>query len=433
MVEIAVQSHIIPLPNQLTCTHCNSKVTNVLHRTALAYACMHCKSYYVGEKGLGYKFVHSFNEVFTPDLPLNTKGVLFGVTYEIVGFAVRSQLGAGYAWREYTLFNLYEGFATLTEFNGHWIFARPMQNYPNLSPSGFSDILQYEGKSYQKYNKYKSTVKYAAGEFGYDIFSDKKKVFVEWISPPYMLIREKDDDELIWCKGVGINANEVKDAFKISSLPEREGIGALQLMPVSANVSFLLTSTFVFILILLVGQYVIKSPAEEKKIFDHSYSKTNVDSSGVIVTNNFEVTGGKTALQFNVYAPLTNDWFDLNFELINEATGERFEGAKSLEFYSGTDSEGAWSEGTRQDYIIISSVPPGRYHLNLYPTWNSNSSVYVSFGIEIIQGVSLWANFTLFFLLGIIIPVIQVFRMYAFEQKRWLGSDFSPKLTIWNL
>jgi hypothetical protein len=123
----------------------------------------------------------------------------------------------------------------------------------------------------------------------------------------------------------------------------------------------------------------------------------------------------------------------LNFELINDVTGERFEGAKSLEFYQGYDSEGSWSEGKRSDYIIISSVPVGTYHLNLYPIWNSSSGLDVPFKIKIFQGVTLWANFTIFLLLGLIIPVVQYFRTQYFEQQRWMGSNYSPKLPVFNL
>jgi hypothetical protein len=419
--------------NEVTCSNCKKTFNNILHKAALAYTCPHCKSYYVSEKGLGYKFIHKFKGDVIPHIPLYEQGKLMGVNYQVVGFAVRRQVGTTYDWREYTLFNPFSGFATLTEFDGHWIFAKVINDFPRIQTSYFPDLLAHNDKQYQKYNRYTSTVKYAIGEFSYDVFSDKHKMTCEWIAPPYMLIREKNEDEMIWSEAVGLSSREVKKAFGGHVMPEVNGVGALQLMKFSTHFSFMLVSTLIYFALLLIGSNWFGSNATEKKIFERDYTKSNVNSAGVIVTNSFEVTEGKTALQFDVFAPLNNDWFDLNFELINDVTGERFEGAKSLEFYQGYDSEGAWSEGKRGDYIIISSVPVGTYHLNLYPAWNSMSGLDVPFKIKIFQGVTLWANFTIFLLLGLIIPVVQYFRTQYFEQQRWMGSNYSPKLPVFNL
>ena len=42
---------------------------------------------------------------------------------------------------------------------------------------------------------------------------------------------------------------------------------------------------------------------------------------------------------------------------------------EAIEFYNGTDSDGAWSEGSRDGDAYVSAVPPGNYTLRLEAQW----------------------------------------------------------------
>lgn len=415
-------------PAEWICTGCKTNVTNVLHKSAVVISCPKCFKYFTSEQGFGYKLKHEFKTGFTPDIPLHTTCNYKGISYQVVGFAIRREIGGAYDWREYTLYNPIDGIAVLSEYDGNWLFTKNISNYPRVVVPNDKSVIDFEGLSYQKFNRYRATVKFACGEFSYDIFNDKQKTITEWICPPYMLIRERDDFEVVWSMGQSLSPNEVKALFKLDKLPEKIGIGAAQEMRFNVDLKFTLITTFILLLAMLIVQNVGYTGATEKKVFDWTYKAMDIDTTGVIVGQQFEVTGTGTALQFDVYAPITNDWFDLDFELINETTGDRFEGAKSLEFYEGYDSEGKWTEGSKGDYIIISSVPPGKYHINFYPQFSSGHPPDASFRVKVFQGVTLWANFTVFILLALVFPLVHYIRLNAFELRRWENSNYSPTL-----
>ncbi|MEJ7605177.1 MAG: hypothetical protein WKF37_02675, partial [Bryobacteraceae bacterium] len=61
-------------------------------------------------------------ERFHPVIPLGTRGNLQGTRYEAIGFQMRGIEvdGIQYLWSEYLLFNPYQGYRYLTEYQGHW-------------------------------------------------------------------------------------------------------------------------------------------------------------------------------------------------------------------------------------------------------------------------------------------------------------------------
>lgn len=430
MSENNIIKNLLPSPGVIQCSNCGTEINNSLHRAALAYACPGCDNYFIAEKGFGYKARHSFVQSVLPDIPIKSRAEISGKQYEVTGFIKRRQVGTQYEWREYMLFNPACGFITLSEFNGHWNLIRPINDYPR-DIRNYPEVIQYKYNNFQLYNKYKSTVKHAAREFPYDLFLDKSKTNVEWIAPPFMLIREKDNDELCWFLAENFTDHDLKKAFgETLTLPERSGVGATQLIKLGIRFNLIIASTLIFIIAIALMAFVFNLNSSNTKVFSASYSSSDMNKEKVIVTPPFQLTGGKSALQFDVYASVSNDWFEIDIELINDITGERFEVAKSIEFYTGYDDEGAWSEGSRSDYIIMSSVPDGNYHLNLYPQWNPNLQAEGKpFEIKVFRDVTLWANFWILFLVSLIVPSIQFMRLKTFEAKRWMESDYSPTLS----
>jgi hypothetical protein len=126
-------------------------------------------------------------------------------------------------------------------------------------------------------------------------------------------------------------------------------------------------------------------------------------------------------------APVRNSWFYVAGELVNDTDGTTFPFEKSVEFYSGTDSDGYWSEGSDSAELSISSVPPGKYYLNI----DTESGDFLQtadqqFTISVGQGYPIYDNYwwTLFALC--VMPIYTFAAMSSVESARWSNSDFSP-------
>jgi hypothetical protein len=142
-------------------------------------------------------------------------------------------------------------------------------------------------------------------------------------------------------------------------------------------------------------------------------------------------------VSIRAYAPgLDNSWLDLDYALVDRKTQQSYEAYGAAERYSGRDSDGAWTEGSRSKTVKIAGVPAGTYDLVVDyngTRWSSPSSGsgYL-FGAEPPQQVQLTLRSGAFFgsnlivaLILLLLPLAWVIaRSVKFEQARQDQSDF---------
>lgn len=410
-----------------SCPKCANSTPSFLKESTLAYACAKCGSYALLDTEDKWKNRHTF-DLFQNDsqaIPIGTTGTLNGLNVVVVGFAIKRQVGTKYDWREYTLFNEFIGILWLVEFNGHWSMVTRIHQFPRISGAMCPTELDNQEEVYHLFNDYSYVVKYAVGEFSYDIFLDKQKDVAEWVTPGHMIIRELANDEVVWLESSQVSLSDLRKFSKESTFPERIGIGAVQKQIIYIKPKLLISATIICVLLLSLIQILLPLPVKEKLVYERTVSKSDLDTAGVFIGDMFAVGEGRSAVQVELYSPLDNNWLDIDFELVNNETGERFDGAKSIEFYHGYDSEGSWSEGQQKDYLIISAVPGGNYHLNFYPQFNPQATLDSSFRVRVFQGVSLISNLVWFTVCLAVITILLYYGIDYFEKQRWEGSSYN--------
>jgi hypothetical protein len=165
--------------------------------------------------------------------------------------------------------------------------------------------------------------------------------------------------------------------------------------------------------------------SKDKKVFTHTYSFDTNDPAGEhsFVTDTFEFTGSRAApVKVDSYASLDNNWLYLNFALVNEDSGQTYDFGRELSYYSGYDSDGSWTEGSRQDSAIVPSVPPGHYFLRIEPESDRKPgriAYIVTVTHDYPVGYWLWIAAGLLFVPAILIT----WRSINFEHRRWQESD----------
>jgi hypothetical protein len=147
--------------------------------------------------------------------------------------------------------------------------------------------------------------------------------------------------------------------------------------------------------------------------------------SQMLVSKTIELTH-PAAVDITFTAPgLTNHWLEVTASLVNEQTGRGYEVTRSLEYYEGVEDGESWSEGNRSADAVISGLPPGRYHLNLYPSAEAGTGD-TRLELELEQHSGFASNFILILLMMSVLPLYQWARYGAFENSRWENSDFAP-------
>jgi hypothetical protein len=361
-----------------------------------------------------------------PTIPLGSRGKLGDTQYEVIGFQVR-QVSTGddsYSWDEYLLFNPYKGFCYLTEYNGHWNFVHVETALPETVRSVGKPEVRFGGKIYRAFDSMTASTVYVLGEFPWRIHVGETVACQDFVAPPLMLSSEATDGEVTWSRAEYMTGSQVWQAFKLpGSPPPAYGIFANQPSPAGASVGSA-WSTWLWLnvaLATLVFLFMFVAPGSVAFSDHYAYSQ-GVKTDSAFVTPTFQLTGRDSNVELSIHTDLDNNWAYFNFALINDKTGQTFDFGREVSYYR--DSDG--SEGSRNNSVIVPSVPSGQYYLRVEPEMAAGSP-YVRYDLELRRNVPNYGFFGVAALLLLIPPIWTTYRRESFEAARWRESDYAPK------
>lgn len=422
-----------PVSEVVICPQCEKQ--NVIYHFADCdyIACQSCRAYLVHTVGKEFQFKRTLNKLeFTPILKIGSVGVINNDEFKVIAYFEKRERGTTYKWREYSLFNYQKGYATLSEFDGHWSIIRGKEFFPDLADltSNYESSIRYLNSDFHLFNKYTPEVISAIGEFGEDILSDKIKA-VELVSPPLMLVKEKQGNKATYYLGEYIEPKVIAEAFGVdlTTFPNKVGIGAIQPSKYLDRWNSLFTLSGLAIIGILLIHLLIGYLKPEKELFYESFQLTHSQANGKDViksftTPSFEITDDYSNLEFYINSAVSDNWLEASMVLVNERDNRTWEVSKGFEYYSGVTEGEAWSEGDRYAEVMLSNIPKGKYHINIYPySGDPNRDILL---VKVTANASMWRNTLLTCLALCLYPAYCWYRMRNFEKKRWDNSNFSP-------
>lgn len=419
-LSITVTVATANLPVMLSCDSCGKPVTIRLPQYALHCVCPNCNKWNeINNAGSTLKARDKKFKPFTPALPIGSKGVIKDLPYEVIGATEKNEAGSSNTkWREYTLYNASTGFAFLAEYNGHWSYIKEIKS--GMPWPYYKEEITVGIENFVLFNDYRFNIVSAAGEFVPPLTGGNISAR-EFISPPEMYMAENNDGkEITWYKGEYISNSKVFEGLNVveKTMPPVVGVGPLQPMKAYISMGLLKRISIAAFLLLFITQIILTSSAKNETIFSSGFYIGDSLSRKSIVTEAFELKQASSNLEFIISAPVNNSWFEADVTLINDRTGKEYSFEKGVEYYSGyTDGE-SWTEGSKDADILLSSVPKGKYHLNIFPTGDPLNRVS-TFSIQVTNDVPVWRNFFLLTLLLGLYPFIMWWRTQSFEKRRW--------------
>src|SRR5690606_5424204 len=223
-----------------------------------------------------------------------------------------------------------------------------------------------------------------------------------------MLSQEMTAEEWNWSVGIYMTNAEIEKAFGISGLPKPWSVapnqpftgsfyytwGALPLLGLFVVAVFMLPFTGISSTVLSqqINLPPLKAAAQPQTMFSES----------------FELKSNRN-VRIAASAPVSNSWADLDVDLINDQSQEIESVNIPIEYYTGVDSDGSWSEGGQSQDATISSLAAGKYTLRVEGTWqNWQQAMPITVRVE--QGVNRGVNFLCSLLILAIVPVFGVIR-----------------------
>lgn len=432
------------------CPSCSNSITSILGDKALYVTCEKCDNFFHNNAGQ-LTYVAHFKKTAKPIFKVGTTGTYKDKKFQLIGFAEVKEDKTTYYWREYVIKYEDETIAYFMEYEGHWSYVEQLPTSITATKGG--DII-YQEEKYTYFNSYKSVVVYATGSFLWNLVDGEKPRIQEYINPPYGLVCEKKKAHITWYKSEYIKASKIKTIFDVESnhwLPYRQGVYSIQPLPVPAKKSVLIELSLIYILVLTAALAAFSFMSDEKTVFDMrqelnqspSISYTPTDSlqsktvrteildrgiyypdSNTFVSEPFKISSqfNSTALDVTLYAPVSNNWFEVSCQMINENTGQEYFFEEGVEYYFGSD----WTEGSKDNRITLSEIPDGTYRIIIKPIAGAEGGMQVTdYRITIIEGVLLWSNFIILLILGLSIPIGMIIYINNFNASRWYNSNLS--------
>ena len=421
------------VPKTVSCAHCSAENVIKVFPYTQSYACVECGVHYFLQDGVHFKQKPTRNQIDKkPDISLGSTGVIKGIKYEVIGFALKEEKNQYRSkWKEYTLYNRQEGFAFLSEYNGHWIYLREKGDAPVIDMGSVSEF-DFGNEPFQLFNSYRFEVLNAAGAFPYNAFNDGDKDVKEFISPPEMWSREKSAREgIIWFFGEHVNRAELKKAFgKNIRLPLKTGVGAVEPKGFISTSKLIITSMVALTLLVLTHVFTNMNK-QEREIFSGMIPFADTANTSSRVTPVFLLEKWRSNLQFDVHAPVNNSWLEFNATLVNSKTGTEYTLEKGVEYYSGYSDGEHWTEGSTQATAYMSEIPAGEYQLQISGIREQLGSFYGGgrpdhFLITVTYDTPNHRNLVVCMVIFCICAFAQYLYVQFMEKSRWYNSPFSP-------
>lgn len=350
----------------ITCPFCGGTIGIKAAGYTVSVACLYCGTV-LDVANDDVRVIAEYHQaVARLDIPLGTRGTLFGVEWEVVGWLERS--GAGATWQEYLLFNPYAGYRWLVGDDGAWQFGTMLTDTPVMVAD---TLAQWRGRGFELEDApIQIVTRRVLGEFYWRVRSGDVVEAASFAASGQTLSCEWNDAETQWTQLIPLGPRQVKAAFappgagpqprdappqgwfaRFSSLPFAD---PEDLMPMFAiGVIGVLASLLV--MVTLGG-----------------------NGGGIAAQTRVEVDGGTT---HGTYGPLTisrpsqmvtlklamenftNAWIDVDLALVERQSHQAIHAGTTIQHYSGSDSDGAWEEGSHSATVEFADVPRGTYDL----------------------------------------------------------------------
>jgi hypothetical protein len=409
----------------ISCPNCGGTVLVHMPGESVSVVCQSCRSILKTEDA---SLIERYNEkaFIKPEIPFGIKGDINGEKWMCLGLIVKKDVKWEFTWREYLLYNPKDGYRWLTEGDGNWTFVQMLQKKPEPSlddsPCFFNHpSVKHQGRNFRLFHSGQSEVTYCLGEFYWRVKSGERALFKDYVRSGEMISLETSGTETIYSYGIYLEPEVVQKAFNLSSIgPSAKPAPHAYVDYVEAwpNIKsiWLYSSSALFILFLFFAAL-----SDSQSVFNGTYNYMGQAVAGGSKLG--EITLGSTQnLEFQLTAPVSNNWFEVAYTLVNKQSGDSMDFDQGVEYYQGYDSDGAWSEGSTHNSKIISSLPAGQYEVLSEAAGPSN----VTYDVRILRDVTIYSNFIWLFLALALYPVLKYYGMYSDLKMRWAESDYTP-------
>lgn len=362
-------------------------------------------------------------------LTLGDKAKFDGLDFMVVGYIcyTEEEEGLSYSSDEYLLYNEQWGHRWLTCYETQWSLQCELETLPSVSPQELRHLdyhqeLKIDGTTWIFYESGVGYLEWVQGEFPWVAEVGDRSEYIELISPPYMLVCERNETELEWSKYRYIERKELAEAFgkDVSDFPKPVGVGAAQ--PNTSKPFYNTARLLVILFAFAAGGLAFAKPGTPIKTlhFDREIFESEA------LSEPFEIEGDEVVHRIEFESQLDNEWVSLDWAVVSKDDKALFESAVDISYYHGVDHDGSWTEGSRTESQYF-KLPKGEYRILITGVGGTTevSSPYVKVPVQVTILQDAWRAlyFIVYAVLFILLFVILSLLGSRHEGKRWSHTE----------
>lgn len=408
----------------VVCPNCATQIVAYTNQDAKYFTCKSCRTFFSA-----YPTITLGN--FVKDIPQQTikKGdqcIIDSIKYTVIGVTVAKDSDSGSYWDEYFLFADSNKYLFLTCYNGHWNIVKPIYDY---NTNQRVNVI-YRSLDYKMFNKYRMYYVSAFGEFAHNLIPSTEKVVIEYIHPPFSIIKEFVNDEVQCFLAKYIEPTEVESYFKFFQTPVKVSSKSNEIYYNQPNkynsLNWLYKDTAIFAVIILIVSGILSVFQPSNKVYQQTVFMESL-SNNLFVSEDIKLNSyfGSSCVELEIYAEVDNSWLEAEVNLINQNTDEEFSSEIGVEYYHGYESGSSWAEGSYNSSKLVSKVPNGTYKIAIHPTLDYSASNKINhFVIKVYERIFMPSNFFLTILVIALIPLYCYISYLRFEASRWENTTY---------
>lgn len=358
----------------ITCPACSGTIEVRAAGFSVNLACQHCGSLLDVSRPEVMLIRQHQIAIDRFALELGQRGTLFDEELELVGALGRSDQFV--TWQEFLLFNPYLGYRWLVLADGDWQLGMPLAD----RPQGDDHAVIWRGQRFIRQDDDQPTATTAvAGEFYWRVQAGDTATATLFAAGDTVLSREVTAGEENWTYLVPVAGTAIAQAFgpprrpglqdsaaqgllqsdpEPESEPGSEPESGLELVERDDLGDMFLMAGFAAILAAL-AMLILAGPTTSAS------NTVPVPVGAAIEPVKIGTISVTRPWQFVTFDARTNAfenrWIDLEYSLVDRSNEQSIDAFGLVEHYTGTDSDGRWTEGSYQGDTMLGHVPAGTY------------------------------------------------------------------------
>jgi hypothetical protein len=337
-----------PELTSINCTSCGAGLDVLGGGRVVVKICEFCGSELDAQNN--YKVLRKFAGLKRPNTPLSIgmRCRLYDVEFVIIGLIQHTERWEGrtFTWIDHQLYSPTHGYAWLTLENDHLVFTRRYRGGGWMSEHWVETAetrpsVRTSQGTYVYYETTHSSITYVEGEFTFSPKFGQRTVTISAMSDTAMMGFSQTGGEREAYRSIYVTKAEAEAAFGIPLDLKPYRVHPLQPFVAGRNFWFLLWSSFAFAVFCLVTALVLFQHGGRNVLLNHVVGVSDVPAEVSI-----PLEADNRLVSINLIGDVHNSWAYLEMEMLDPNGQPVFETGRTIEFYSGRDSEGRWREGT---------------------------------------------------------------------------------------